>query len=576
MSISRIPLLAVMSILTGLLAPHEASVHQRAAESTQLSAFSTRPPLTPRWAYEPWVWEDEDNNAQAVRDLVAGYKQRDIPVGAVIIDSPWQTNYNTFQFNDDYPDPAGLVTELHSQGIRVLLWATPFLNVTSDDGPGRGKASNYDEAYAAGYFVDQGRVVEWDKGKGSAIDFFNPEAVNWFYSQMDQAFSVGVDGWKVDSPEGNLPSQFQTADGVKSEREYGDAYYRALYRYVVERNPEAITMARATDSGTTYAPVEVNPAGWSGDQNPGWAGLREAFDDQVTSSQAGFSMIGPDIGGYRRGERSRQVFLRWAQLGALLPLMENGGRGEHRPWQFGAEATEIYRYYAKLHHQLVPYFYSAGVNAHLNGMPIVRNADSNLKQYDLGADLLVAPILTEANAREIALPVGDRWHDYWADDVIHDGGQTHSVQAPLRQIPLYIRSGAIIPLQVDDPETGHGDIGSSGWLTLLVYPGRESSREYYPSPEQAVTLRSRRDGANVSVELGRHSEQYVVRIKEPGSPSNIRLNRSGQESSLEMLGEWSDFDLAKEATYYDDERNYLWVRFSTDQSPARISYSTLP
>ncbi|MBA2449307.1 MAG: hypothetical protein H0V51_14905, partial [Chloroflexi bacterium] len=62
-----------------------------------------RPPLTPRWAYEPWVWEDEENTAQAVRDLVAGYRQRDVPVGAVIVDSPWQTNYSTFEFGPNYP-----------------------------------------------------------------------------------------------------------------------------------------------------------------------------------------------------------------------------------------------------------------------------------------------------------------------------------------------------------------------------------------------------------------------------------------------------------------------------------------
>src|SRR6266511_5720398 len=57
-----------------------------------------RPPLTPRWVYEPWVWEDEENNADAVIALVDSYLQRDVPVGVVIVDSPWQTNYNTFEF----------------------------------------------------------------------------------------------------------------------------------------------------------------------------------------------------------------------------------------------------------------------------------------------------------------------------------------------------------------------------------------------------------------------------------------------------------------------------------------------
>src|ERR687897_729881 len=102
-----------------------------------MSAVHT--PLAPRWAYEPWVWEDQEHSAEAVRELVAGYRQRGIPVGTVILDSPWQTNYNTFEFGPDYPDPAGLIRELHADNVKVLLWATGFVNVASNDGPQRGK-----------------------------------------------------------------------------------------------------------------------------------------------------------------------------------------------------------------------------------------------------------------------------------------------------------------------------------------------------------------------------------------------------------------------------------------------------
>jgi alpha-glucosidase (family GH31 glycosyl hydrolase) len=493
----------------------------------------------------------------------------------VIIDSPWQTSYNTFQVNEDYSDLAGLVSELHASGIRVLLWATPFINVSSNDGPGRAKASNYDAAHAANYFVDNGRTFEWDKGQGSAIDFFNPDAVRWLYGQMDQAFSTGIDGWKVDSPEGNLPARFQTAAGLKTEREYGEAYYRAFYQYVVERNPDAITFARATDSGTVYAPVDVNPAGWAGDQNPSWAGLREAFDDTMLSSQYGFSMLGFDIGGYRRGERSQKVFLRWAQFGALVPLMENGGRGEHRPWLYGSQGTEIYRYYAKLHHELVPYLYSAGVEAHRTGVPIIRRADSDLNQYELGPDLLVAPILSDDDERKVSFPAGDFWYDYWADDAFHDGNQTRTVRSTLSQIPLYIRSGAVIPIRVEDPETGHGDAGSAARLTVLVYPRGESVREYHPTPDQTVTVRSQRSGANGRLSISAQSERYMVRIKEPGTPTDIVLNRGGHAVPLQHFTRWEEFQAADEGTFRQDERNYLWARFATEESDADLTYRTL-
>ena len=67
-----------------------------------------RVPRTPAWALECWVWEDDTNTAEAVRELLEGYARHDIPVRTVLIDSPWSTRYNDFQVDTNrYPDPAG-------------------------------------------------------------------------------------------------------------------------------------------------------------------------------------------------------------------------------------------------------------------------------------------------------------------------------------------------------------------------------------------------------------------------------------------------------------------------------------
>src|SRR3954467_11858350 len=87
-----------------------------------------RPPLTPRWAYEPWVWEDEENDADATMSLVDAYRQRDIPVGVVVVDSPWATNYNTFEVSKEFGNPARLISRLRDRNVRVVFWATGFIN----------------------------------------------------------------------------------------------------------------------------------------------------------------------------------------------------------------------------------------------------------------------------------------------------------------------------------------------------------------------------------------------------------------------------------------------------------------
>jgi alpha-glucosidase (family GH31 glycosyl hydrolase) len=492
----------------------------------------------------------------------------------VIVDSPWQTNYNTFEMAKEFGDPHDLMKRLRDRKVRVIFWATGFVNIWSNDGPGRGQSPNYEVARSRGYLVDGGQTYEWDKGEGAAVDFFNPDAVAWWYTEMDKAWAYGIDGWKVDSPEGNLPDLVQTAAGMKTNREYGDQYYRTFYAYVAQKSPEAMITARPYDGGTIYAAVEANPAGWVGDQDPDWGsrGIEEALDNILASAELGFSVLGSDIGGYRPGERFDRLFTRWAQLGALSPLMENGGRGEHRPWLVGPDVAPTYRYFAKLHHQLVPYLYGLGLDAHLGGDPIIRDPDRELQQYRLGEDLFVAPLVTRDSRRPVQLPSGARWYDYWNDAEPIDGGTSLVQEVPIEQIPLFIRAGAIIPMQVSDGLTGHGGTGSEGALTLLLYPEATTQRVLRPDAGRELPVKSVREAGRVAVTIGASPERLVLRIKETDRPDTVTVEAGGSAESLTGTASFEELEQVASGWAYDAERGFLWVRLPASNADTVVRY----
>lgn len=122
-------------------------------------------------------------------------------------------------------------------------------------------------------------------------------------------------------------------------------------------------MARPTDTFSTYtswnyAPKYVMFSGWVGDQDSSADGFRKTMYNILKSAWNGYLNFGFDIGGYRGQNISKSIFLRWVQVGALVPFMENGGNGKHQPWLFDSQTVDIYRKFVDLHYQLKPTFLS--------------------------------------------------------------------------------------------------------------------------------------------------------------------------------------------------------------------------
>jgi len=171
----------------------------------------------PSFIFGHIVWEDE-STTQSVRELVKGYQEREIPVSGVIIDSPWETAYNNFEFDTKrYPEYQKLLSDLKSQNIAVILWITSAVNTDDPD---------YQFALEKGYFLKGFEKYKWWKGTGGLIDYNNPQAMKWWHQRMNKALDLGIDGWKVDGVEGAM-----ALAGIKRQRDYSRAYYSDFFNY---------------------------------------------------------------------------------------------------------------------------------------------------------------------------------------------------------------------------------------------------------------------------------------------------------------------------------------------------------
>lgn len=554
------------------------------------------PPLhTPRWAFEPWISKDISSGADT-RDFVRGFQERDIPVGVVVLDSPWETNYNTFIPHPvRYPDFGGMVQELRGQGIRTVLWITQLTNDDSfdlepDGDTYPGPAPNYAVAQERGYFVNEGERHIWWKGAGGSIDFYNPEAIRWWHRQQDPLLDLGVAGWKLDFGDSYVMTDpVRTKAGPVPHQEYSEAYYRDFWAYGANRmgTKDFLTMVRPWDEsygfeGRFFARKEHCPVGWVGDNRRDFLGLEDALDHLFRSAVAGYEVIGSDIGGYLdRDDRDLiggilpfdvEVFARWTAVSAVMPFFQLHGRANITPWTVPERVDEtvaMYRYWATLHSELVPFFYSLAEEVHRGRAQVTLQPVGELPawagdyRFHVGDAFFVAPLLDHRGHRQVPLPAGARYYDWWDPTVVHEGGTTvtASMSGDLLRLPLYVKEGAIVPAEVRGPLTGLGDANSVGGLTLLLAPGPEVRTFLLHEEDESVTTITW--GPGPTLRLDRLVRPLTLKVLGP-APSVVRgddgaLTRAADRSGL-TAGQWVT------------EGGVTWVRLPAQSQGVNLNF----
>ena len=294
------------------------------------------------------------------------------------------------------------------------------------------------------------------------------------------------------------------------------ATFKGLKKYLMPARPFVITRA-------AYAGAQKFTSVWTGDNSASWEQLWIASQQCQRLSISGISFAGSDVGGFI-GEPDGELYTRWLQMAAFHPFFRTHSASNEtgfnqEPWSFGSFYEVICKRYIQLRYRILPYLYTTFWQNYSEGAPMLRPlvfADQNdvetynrNEEFLLGDHLLICPVSKKgAVERKVYLPKGG-WYHNW-DDNYFTGSQEVTVPAPIGQIPLFIREGAIVPTWPKLNYVGEKVIKE---VTLHIYykDGDETSWLYLD------------DGDNMGYKNG-HSR--VIRFELRGNKSSLRIRRN--------------------------------------------------
>jgi hypothetical protein len=302
-------------------------------------------------------------------------------------------------------------------------------------------------------------------------------------------------------------------DERSTDRSAGSAFH--FMQSLMPGDSEVVMKAYQGDGLETDAGLAgFGHTAYVGDLAADFAGMRTGIE-RVFSKRSLLPAPFNEFTGYdSHNPPTEEAYFRRLHWGAMQMVMEQDCASDCDPWgsryaTYSPALLSAYRYYSWLHAELVPYLHSYDYRMYETGEPVFRESDPTKYTTRLGDELFVAYVTEPGvNTVTVTLPAGE-WIDYWNDAAVYDGLSTISYPVPLGNEPIFIRSGALIPMQVSRDYTGHGTSRSEGSLTVLVYPSGSSSFSYRDEGYW-VTFTSSLDGAALTLSAWPAPSQPVV------------------------------------------------------------------
>lgn len=422
------------------------------------TALTGRAPLPAPWTYGLWLSTSFTTNydEKTVLSFIDGMAERDIPLKVFHFDCFWMKDFHWTDFVWDsrvFDNPTALLKKIKDRGIKVCVWINPYIAQES---------CLFEEGMENGYLIKRpnGNVWQWDMWQpGMAIvDFTNPAACKWYADKLAGLVDMGVDCFKTDFGE-RIPTDVVYHDGSdpqKMHNYYTQLYNKCVYDLLVEKKgaEEAVLFARSATVGGQKFPVH-----WGGDCWSDYESMAESLRGGLSLMMSGFAYWSHDIGGFENTSTA-DVYKRWCAFGLLSSHSRLHGSTSYRvPWAYDDEAVDVVRFFTKFKAKLMPYLYKTSVDATQTGVPTMRAMVLEYtdditchyldKQYMLGDNLLVAPILNDEKMGIFYLPEGT-WTEVLTNEVIQ-GGKWIRKEYDYFSLPLLAKENSVVALgNVDD------------------------------------------------------------------------------------------------------------------------------
>ncbi|PIE81449.1 MAG: hypothetical protein CSA11_03675 [Chloroflexi bacterium] len=495
----------------------------------RLTALTGLPVLPPPWVFGLWMSSNEWNSQARVEEIVQQNKQHKIPASVIVLEAWSDENsfyiwneaqytpksggnsfrYTDFEFPPDglWPDPKGMIEALHRQGLRILLWQIPVLKLNED---------NHEQLENDRiYMLEKGYCVQQQDGTpyqirpfwfhaGLLMDFTQAQGTEWWLQKRKYLLTdLGVDGFKTDGGEHIWGRDLLFADGRGSDEvwnEYPNQYAGAYFNFARKYNPDAITFSRAG-----YTGAQAFPCHWAGDENSTWAAFRHSLLAGLNAGISGISFWGWDFAGFSGDIPTAELYLRAAAMATFCPIMQYHSEYNHHrqpsndrtPWNIQERTGDhhvipTFRFLANVRMNLLPYIMSEAWHSSQTGMPMMRAlplafpSDPACRQfpyqYLFGSALLIAPVVAEgASQWPVYLPAGE-WYDFWTGEH-YTGGQVLNYAVPKAQIPVFVRGGTLLPLNLDKSYSLGHDVGNTVTqyqnLSFRIYPHQGGTYIWY-------------------------------------------------------------------------------------------------